>query len=140
MRDHDIGRREWNARDASRVLRGERRDRAGAVDAERGEGLQIGLNARAAARIRAGDGQRDPGSRRARRRDPFAGSRLRIGVQRDVGDDRDDIGAGGEARLAALDVEAADRDQRNVRRRAASIRRCVSRPCGANAIAFRIVG
>ena len=77
--------------DAERVLRGHRRDRARAVDAERGEGLEIGLDPRAAAGIRAGDRQRDRrprGHGAPRRRDPFARARLRIGVQRDVGDDR----------------------------------------------------
>ena len=38
------------------VLRGERGDHRGAVDAERREGLQVGLDAGAAAGIRAGDG------------------------------------------------------------------------------------
>src|SRR5258707_8348746 len=41
------------------VLRGERSDNRGAVDAERRERFQIGLDAGAAARIRAGDGQRN---------------------------------------------------------------------------------
>src|SRR6185312_14717039 len=44
-----------------RVLRGERGNDAGAVDAERGEGLQVGLDAGAARGIRAGNGQRDGG-------------------------------------------------------------------------------
>src|SRR5581483_435219 len=44
---------------AARVLRGERGDRRGAIDAERGKGLQVGLDAGAAAGIRSGDGERD---------------------------------------------------------------------------------
>ena len=48
----------WMAGDALRVLRGQRGDDRSAIDAERGEGLQIGLDAGAAARIRAGDGER----------------------------------------------------------------------------------
>ena len=39
------------------ILRGEAGDGARAVDAERGERFQIGLDARAAAAVRAGDGQ-----------------------------------------------------------------------------------
>ena len=42
---------------AARVLRGERRDDARAVGAERGERLQVGLDAGAAARIGTGDGE-----------------------------------------------------------------------------------
>ena len=45
--------------DALRILRGERCNDAGAVDAERSEGLQVRLDAGAAARIRAGDGDGD---------------------------------------------------------------------------------
>ena len=48
-----------NARDAGGVLRGQRGDDGGAVDAERGKRLQVGLNAGAAGGIRAGDGERD---------------------------------------------------------------------------------
>ena len=44
--------------DADRVLGGDRRDRRGAVDAEGGEGLEIGLDPGATARIGAGDRQR----------------------------------------------------------------------------------
>ena len=43
------------------VLRRERSDRRGAVDAERGKRLEVGLDAGAAAGIRAGDGQGDCG-------------------------------------------------------------------------------
>ncbi len=44
-----------------RVLRRDERERAGAVDAEAVEGLEVGLDAGAAARVRAGDGERDGG-------------------------------------------------------------------------------
>ena len=44
---------------AAGVLRGERRHHTRAVDAESGEGLEVGLDARPAARVRAGDGERD---------------------------------------------------------------------------------
>jgi len=40
-------------------LRGEAGDGARAVNAQRGERFQIGLDARAAAAVRAGDGERD---------------------------------------------------------------------------------
>ena len=49
----------WTAAHAQRVLRRDRGDGAGSVDAERGEGLEVGLDARAAAGIGAGDRQRD---------------------------------------------------------------------------------
>ena len=45
----DLGRGDVDGAHAERVLRGQRRDRAGAIDAERGEGLEVGLNAGAAA-------------------------------------------------------------------------------------------
>src|SRR5271165_370852 len=48
-----------------------------------------------------------------RRQDPFSRARLRIGVQRDVGDDRDDVRAGLQAQFRPLGVEAADGDKRN---------------------------
>ena len=57
-----------------RVLGGDRGDRAGAVHAERGEGFQIGLDARAAARIAARDGQRVAHGLRETRRGGVAGS------------------------------------------------------------------
>ena len=47
-----------DAADLGRVLRGDRRQRAGAVDAERGEGLEVGLRARTAPRVRPGDRER----------------------------------------------------------------------------------
>src|SRR5680860_1619691 len=47
------------AGDAARVLRGECGDGAGAVDAERGDGLEVGLDAGAAAGVGNGDGERD---------------------------------------------------------------------------------
>ena len=48
-----------NAADATCVLRGQSRDDGGAVDAERRERLQVGLDAGATRRIRAGDSERD---------------------------------------------------------------------------------
>ena len=42
-----------------RVLRGERGHHRAAVDSQGREGLQVGLNARAAAAVGAGDGERD---------------------------------------------------------------------------------
>ena len=51
--------RRLDAGDARGVLRGEASDGAGAVDAESGEGFQVGLNARAAAAVGAGDGEGD---------------------------------------------------------------------------------
>ena len=44
---------------AARVLRGHRGDRARAEHPEGGEGLEVGLQAGTAARVRAGDGERD---------------------------------------------------------------------------------
>ncbi len=41
-----------------RVLRRHGRERAGAVDAQRGEGLEVGLDARTPARVGTGDRQR----------------------------------------------------------------------------------
>jgi len=49
----------FDTEDAPRILRGETGDGAGAVDAERGEGFQIRLDARAAAAVGTGDGQGD---------------------------------------------------------------------------------
>ena len=54
-----FGRTRFDAEDAPGILRGEAGNGAGAVDAERGEGFQIRLDARAAAAVGAGDGQRD---------------------------------------------------------------------------------
>jgi hypothetical protein len=48
-----------NGAHAPRVLRGYRGDGAGAEDGERGEGLEIRLDSRASAGIRAGDGERN---------------------------------------------------------------------------------
>ena len=47
------------ARNGPRVLRRDAGDRAGAMHPQRREGLQIGLNARPASAVRAGDGQSD---------------------------------------------------------------------------------
>ncbi len=70
LRGHEIGGHLMDAADAARVLRGQGRDDGGAVDAERGKGLEVGLDAGAAGRIRAGDGERD------RRRHRLARSNL----------------------------------------------------------------
>ena len=59
LRGDEIRRRVVDAGHALRVLRGQRGDDGGTVDAERGERLQVGLDAGAAAGIRAGDGERD---------------------------------------------------------------------------------
>jgi len=48
-----------NAGDAARVLRGQGGDDGGAIDAERGKALEVGLDTGATGRIRAGDGERD---------------------------------------------------------------------------------
>ena len=45
--------------DHAGILRGQRGDRAGAMDAKRGESLEVGLDSRAAAGIGTGDGQGD---------------------------------------------------------------------------------
>ena len=76
---------------------------------------------------------------RARRRDPLARARLGIGVQRDVGDDGDDIGAGGQAGLprSTLSPPIATSGIWPTRLFHSPMR---SRPCGPNFIAFRIVG
>ncbi|MGY4452385.1 hypothetical protein ACVWZR_007045 [Bradyrhizobium sp. i1.3.1] len=58
LRDDEFGGHRVDAGDAARILRRQRRDRGGAIDAERGKGLQVGLDAGAAARIGAGDGER----------------------------------------------------------------------------------
>ena len=57
---HDVGGDGRDRRDADRVLRGDGGDGARAVDAERRERLQVGLDARAAARIAAGNRQDGP--------------------------------------------------------------------------------
>jgi hypothetical protein len=57
LRDHQIGGEREYGRDADRILRGDRGDRARAVDAERRERLEVRLDAGAAARVAAGDGE-----------------------------------------------------------------------------------
>ena len=57
LRGNEARVRRVNRGDAARVLRGQRRDHARAIGAERGEGLQIGLDAGAAAGIGTGDRQ-----------------------------------------------------------------------------------
>src|ERR1700730_18508389 len=69
LRGHEISRDLMDASDASGVLRGQRRDDGGAVDAKRGKRLQVGLDAGAARRIRAGDGERDGRRHRTARMD-----------------------------------------------------------------------
>ena len=58
LRGDELRRQLVDRRDAGRVLRGERHDRAHPVAARGGERLQVGLDARAAARVGRGDGQR----------------------------------------------------------------------------------
>ncbi len=62
---NELRRHGMNRRHAARILRGQGGEDAGAVDAERGERLEVGLNAGAAGGIGARDGERDgPCSRR----------------------------------------------------------------------------
>ena len=76
LRQHHLGRNRMDRGHAERVLRGDRGDRGHRVAAEHGDGLDVGLNPRAAARIRAGDDQ-DAGGRRHRSAfDPLRGAKL----------------------------------------------------------------
>ena len=50
---NEFRRNPMNGADAHRVLRGQRGNNRGAIDAKRGEGLQISLDAGSAGRIRA---------------------------------------------------------------------------------------
>ena len=59
LRQHEFRRRHQHLGDALRVLRGERGDDARAIDSERREGLEVGLDAGAARGVGAGDGERD---------------------------------------------------------------------------------
>ena len=59
LRGDEVGRHVVDGGHAPGVLRGQRGDHRGAVDAERREGLQIGLDAGAAAGIGARDGDGD---------------------------------------------------------------------------------
>ena len=61
LREHDLGGTGWIAIDADGVLGGDRGDRTRPVHAAARERLQIGLDAGAAAGVRAGDRERDPG-------------------------------------------------------------------------------
>ena len=115
LRGDEIGRHVVDAGDALGVLRGQRRDHRGAIDAERGEGLQVGLDAGAAAGIRAGDGDGDrghaPPSPRQRAIDDAAQAlrRLRrIGRQRQRRDHRNAVGAGGDHVGGVARVDAGD--------------------------------
>ncbi len=58
LRRDEFGTERKNCAHADGVLRGDGGDRRGAVDAESGKSFQIGLNARAGARVGAGDGER----------------------------------------------------------------------------------
>ncbi len=62
LREDDLRRHGWIGADADRVLGGDRRDRARAVHAAARERLQVGLDAGAAAGVRAGDRQRGAAS------------------------------------------------------------------------------
>ncbi|MNN01083.1 hypothetical protein D3C81_1136920 [compost metagenome] len=57
LRGHHVGGDRMHAGYAQRVLRGDRGDGAHAEAAQRGESLQVGLDAGAAAGVGAGDGQ-----------------------------------------------------------------------------------
>ncbi len=59
LRQDEVARHVADRRHALRVLRGQRGDDAGAIDAERREGFEIRLDAGAAARVGARDGERD---------------------------------------------------------------------------------
>ena len=59
LRAHHPGRARVNAEDGPRVLGRDAGDRAGAMHAQRGKGLEIGLDARPASAVGAGDGQCD---------------------------------------------------------------------------------
>src|SRR5262249_52695954 len=58
LRGDEGGRQLMDGGDAAGALGRQRRDRRGAIDAERREGLEIGLNAGTAAGVGAGDGER----------------------------------------------------------------------------------
>ena len=116
LRRDDRRRRKMDRPHSSRVLGGQRGDHARAVDAERSEGLEISLNPGAAARIRACNGQGDREPLFHAGRVAAIHSRARASgsaIERDVGDDGDDVRARGETQLRPFDVEAADRDQRD---------------------------
>ena len=65
-----------DAADARGVLRRQRRDDGGAIDAERCKRLQVGLDAGAAGGIRAGDGQRHRGRHRPPRANGVFGAMI----------------------------------------------------------------
>src|SRR6516164_199571 len=67
LRGYEPRRHFVNSADTLGILRGQGRDHRGAVDAKRCKGLQIGLDAGAAARIRTCDGKRDRGHDVSRR-------------------------------------------------------------------------
>ena len=66
LRGDEVRRHVVDAGDAQRVLRGQRGDHGGAVDAERREGLEVRLDAGAAAEVRAGNGDCNGGHDRPR--------------------------------------------------------------------------
>ena len=119
LRGDEIGRHVEDGGDFLGVLRGQRGDDGGAIDAERGEGLEIGLDAGAAARIRAGDGDGDRGHARPRcasarvdHRAQLLRGKRRIARQRERRDHRDAVGAGRDhvGRVAGIDAgDGADR-------------------------------
>ena len=63
LRGDELGRHGEPAGDFARVLRGDGGDGGCAVDAERGEGLEVGLDAGAAAGVAAGDREGAGGGR-----------------------------------------------------------------------------
>ena len=117
LRRHEIGRQRRDRLDASRALHGHRGDRAGAVDAERGERLQVGLDAGAAARVAA----RQLSAR-------YAYAKIRGHVSHLA---RRDDGQAADARFRVAEQArrrpVRDRADRRSRRRSAC--RCRSRRC-----------
>ena len=59
LREDHVGRDRMDGGHADRVLRGDRGDRCRPVNAGRRERLEVGLDARAAAGVRPGDGEAD---------------------------------------------------------------------------------
>ncbi len=78
LRGDKVRRHIMDGEDALGVLRRQRGDDAGAIDAERGKGFQIRLDAGAAARIRAGDGQGDGNAHRSSLRSPLPAGGKRL--------------------------------------------------------------
>ena len=124
LRGDEVRRHVVDRGDALGILRGQRRDHRGAIDAERGEGFQIGLDAGAAAGIRARDGDRDRRGHAAPRFSRAASTRLRnvsaaaFGsfAMRKSRDYRDAVGAGRDRVRRIAFVDAGDRSDRKARR------------------------